>query len=284
MGYPTRTEGVRKNVPGGKGHTRGIIGAGQGIYEASTTPLHQVGDRLPLWGGRVFYYASFSIYGATTGDAAAGDLVAADTSYNDQTVLTEVEDYTNDGSNYDPAIGAKLIEVTATGRKDQYANGTFHTSDATGEGYTYLIKRNSATGVKLNQDDPDLISTLDTFIIELYDGLVIALDNTTVFAITGNMFKSLLPAVQDTDCCPVGVTMIAIDVSDKEYAWVQTWGPATVATDSTAVTKGDIMVLSDTTRMVETMSADYTKPIVGYALAAPAATSGHLPIFLQLVP
>jgi len=282
MGYPVRTEGVRKNVPGGKGHTRGVIAPGQGIYEASTSPLHQIGDRLPLWGGRVFYYASFSTYAAATGDCAAGDLLAADTSYNDQTVLTQVEDYTNDGSNYNPGIGEKLIEVTGTGVKNRYVNGTFHTTDATGEGYTYLIKRNSTTGVKLNADDPDLISTLDTFIIELYDGLVVALDNTTEFAIMGNLFANLLPCSQDSDTCAVGVSMIAMDVSDKEYGWVQTWGPATIVSTGT-VTKGDILVLSDTTRMVQTMAADYTHPIIGYALAAPTA-SGHCPVMLQLVP
>jgi len=278
----TRTETVRKRLPGGKGHTRGIIGAGQGIYVASADPLHQVGDRLPLWGGRVFYYASFSNYAAATGDAAAGDLVAADTSFNDQTVITEVEDYTNDGSNYNPGIGRKIVEIVGTATKNEYTNATLHITDATGEGHTYLIKRNSATGEKLESDGLALTGT-DTFLVELYDGLVIALDNTTEIAIMGNLFANLLPCSQDSDTCAVGVAMLAIDVSDKRFAWVQTWGPATIVTTGTAIAKGDILVLSDTTRCVQTMSADYTHPIIGYALAAPTA-SGHCPVMLQLVP
>lgn len=282
MGYPERTEGVRLNRPGGRGQQPGVLGVGQGIYEKSDAPLHRIGDRLRLWGGRVFYYASFSP-DSSAGDCDAGDVLAPDTGVNDLGVTTEVESYTTDTSNYDPAIGATVVEVVCTATKNQFQYGTFHITNSYGEGHTYLIKRNSATGEKLESDDPAVAAAADTALFELYDGLVIALTSASEIAVMGNLFANL--AVSDgSDLCSSGVAMLTMDVSEDElYGWVQTWGPGTVLTNSTAVAKGDIMTASTTDGVAITMAGAYTSPIIGYALAAPTA-SGHCPIMLQIMP
>jgi len=282
MGYPTRTEAVRHNRPGGRGQQPGVLGVGQGIYEKSDVPLHRVGDKLELWGGRIFHYASFETT-SSAGDSSAGQLLAADTSANDLTIITEVEDNTNDSSNYDPAIGAKQVEIVCTAVKNQFEGGTLHITDGAGEGHTYLIKRNSATGEKLDSDDPALTGT-DTAVFELYDELFVALTNATEIAVMGNVFANLIPAVYNgADPCAIGVAMVAMDVSEgEEYGWVQTWGPASVLTSAAALGKGDIVTLSATTGAVCVMSG-YTEFIVGHALAVQTA-SGFAPIFLTLVP
>lgn len=260
MGYPTRTEGVRKNLPGGRGQTFGLRGVGQGIYEASDTPKHLVGDKLELWGDRVFRYGHF-IADYTT-QYVAGYLVAPDISANDLLLDNKVVDVATSVGNYPPTAGQKVIELTGTATKNQFQNGTMHITDDSGEGYTYLIKRNSATGVKLDSDDMALNATT-SFMVELYDGLVIALDTTSELYIVGNLYNNLIVATT-TDIQAVGVSMLAIDYSDKAYAWVQTWGPATVLAGG-AITEGDVLQLEDAGACA--VMASYTEPVIGYALA-----------------
>lgn len=275
MSIPVRTETNIKRLPGGKGQTFGVHATGQGIYEASATPIHQVGDRLQLWGDRVFRYGHF-VADYTTANVG-GYLVAPDSSANDMVVT---DDVVLSAGNYKTTAGMTKIEITkASITKDRFKNGTLHITDGTGEGYTYLIKRNSATGSKL--DDTDLALAASTsFVLELYDGLVIGLVvSDTAVAIMGNLYDNLIPATT-TDICAVGVSVLAIDYSVASYAWVQTWGPCTVL-DSGGHTKGELSCLSDAGAAI--LESGYTLPRVGYALAT-VTTGEQVPIYLKMAP
>ena len=271
-----RTETRRLRLPGGKGQTFGVRAVGQGIYEASATPKHQVGDRLQLWGDRIFRYGHF-VADRTTANVG-GYLVAPDTSANDMVVTTDV---VLSAGNYPTTAGQTKIEITKAGiTKDRFKNGTLHITDGTGEGYTYFIKRNSATGSKLDTNDLALAAST-SFMLELYDGLVIGLVvSDTDVAIVGNLYENLAVA-SSTDMCPVGVSVLAIDYSEEPYAWVQTWGPCTVL-DTGGHSKGELSQFSDAGACI-LESAVYTLPRIGYALAT-VSTGEQVPIYLKMAP
>lgn len=276
MTIPVRTESRRKRLPGGKGQSFGVRAVGQGIYEASATPTHDVGDRLQLWGDRVFRYGHF--VADYTSANVGGYLVAPDTSANDLALL---DDLVLSAGNYPTTAGQTKIEITASGiTKNRFQNGTLHICDGTGEGYTYFIKRNSATASKLDTNDLALAAAT-SFVLELYDGLVIGLvvGNTDV-AIVGNLYENLVVA-SSTDMCPVGVSVLAIDYSVASYAWVQTWGPSTVL-DTGGHSKGELSQFSDNGACI-LESAAYTLPRIGYALAT-VETTEQVPIYLKMAP
>ncbi len=275
MTIPARTEDVRTNLPGGRGQTFGVRAVAQGIYQASATPQTHVGDRLQLWGDRVFRYGHF-VADYTT-QYVGGYLVAPDTSANDLALL---DDLVLSAGNYPTTAGMTKIEITAaTITKDRFKNGTLHIVDGAGEGYTYFIKRNSATGAKLDTNDLDLAAAT-SFVLELYDGLIIALVvSDTDIAIVGNIYENLIPATT-TDLCAVGVSVLAIDYSEEPYAWVQTWGPCTVL-NSGGLSKGELMALNDAGGA--DLESAYTTPRVGYSLAT-CATGEQAPVYLKMAP
>jgi len=281
MGYPVRTETVRANRPGGRGQQSGALGVGQGIYEASDTPLHRVGEKLELFGGRIFRYAHF--YADTTDTTLGGYLMAPDISEQDRAEIDSlIVDVASDSGNYSPAAGATKIEFTlASVDKNEFQGGTMHITDGEGEGHTYLIKRNSASGEKLDSDDPALDGT-SSVILELYDGVVVALDTDSEFVIIGNMWKNLTPA-DSTDTNVSGVAMIGMDVSVKEYAWVQTWGPGTVIVYE-AVTEGDMLAVYGTTAGQAKIRNDHVYPDIGYCLQDQSTGGGQCAVFLQIAP
>lgn len=262
-------------MPGGKGQSFGVRAVGQGIYEASAVPTHEVGDRLQLWGDRVFRYAHF-IADYTT-QYVAGYLVAPDTSENDLALL---DDVVLSAGNYPSTAGMTKLEITKTGiTKNRFQNGTLHIVDEAGEGYTYFIKRNSATGEKLDTNDLPLAAAT-SFVLELYDGLIIALTvSNTDIAIVGNLYENLIVATA-TDMCACGVSMLAIDESEAPYAWVQTWGPATVL-NTGGLSKGELVAFEDAGACI--LASAFDTPRIGYCLAT-AETGEQTPIYLQMAP
>lgn len=272
----TRTETVRKRRPGGRGQTFGVRAVAQGIYEASATPKTFVGDRLQLWGDRVFRYGHF--VGDYTSQYVGGYLVAPDTSANDMAVT---DDVVLSAGNYPTTAGMTKIEITKESiTKDRFRNGTLHITNGAGEGYCYFIKRNSATGEKLDTNDLALAAAT-SFMVELYDGLIIALTvSDTAVAIVGNLYENLVVATSATDPCAVGVSVLAIDESEEPYAWVQTWGPCTVL-DTGGHTKGELSCFSNTGAAI--LESGYTLARVGYALAT--VTDGEqVPVYLKMAP
>ena len=169
----------------------------------------------------------------------------------------------------DGTIGSKFIEVTlASVTVDQFAGGYLHTTDDTGEGYTYRIRGNTATG------DP----ASGNIRLELYDKLQVAIDATTDFAITGCLYANLEAATAATDYAIAGVSVSTM--SAGEYGWVQVAGVATILADGT-IAVGDNLTLSDGVAGAFQLKDAETEPKVGYALFAPDNT-GHGGVKLQL--
>lgn len=251
----------------------------QGIYESRDKAVCRLGTRIRV-GPRVFYYAKY------VADVAVGELIGTDTSAND---VVDTDNIVVTTKNYAAAAGATKVEITLTTRtKNQYQDGFLHIVGGTGVGYTYGIRRNSATGSVLDPGD-DALNATTSFMLELYDPIVLALGADTDIAITGCPFNNLreCPSAAATDDCPIGVNPIPFDVSEAPYGWVQTWGPIAVfQDDSRASLKGTVVTVSDgIAGAVENTATAVpgTEIIVGYGMED-GDVGEHAPVFLQLMP
>lgn len=243
------------------------------IRESSTTPSYPLGYRVQLSDGRAFRYGHF---GAATNNAI---LVAQDVSeqgtgaIDDNAIIAPASAVTTS----DGTLGSKFVEMTlASISANQLAGGYLHTEDDTGEGYTYRIKGNTATG------DP----ATGNIRIELYDKLQIAVDATTDAFICGDLYGNLEGATTGADTIIAGVTTAIQAAAD--FGWVQTWGPGSVLCSGTPAV-GTILTLDDAvTGAVSALAgggtdvADaITDPIVGYAMHV-GTNAAHILAYLQI--
>ena len=232
---------------------------GQGIYEESSTPKFDLGEKLELKDGREFRYANF---GAAVG---AGLVVSQDVS---ATCVAEI-----DNSVTAAAAGATSVTVDNAALSgttaDQFAGAYMHLTDDAGEAHQYRIKSNTA-------------ASTNAVTFTLYDGLVVAVTTATDVAISGGLYNKLVGATGATDYIVSGVTPIAF--TSGYYGWVQTRGISTVLADGT-ITIGQTLMLSDNAPgAVEALDATLvanSHPIVGYATFAPDDT-GYVGVALQL--
>jgi hypothetical protein len=131
----------------------------------------------------------------------------------------------------DGTVGSRFVQVTlASVTADQFAGALLSITDDTGEGYSYRIKGNTATG------DP---ATGDIR-LSLYDPIQVALDATSDIAITGCLYANLEPAVAGTDEVVAGVTVATQAAAD--YGFVQTKGCATVLTAGSVLIKDPVII------------------------------------------
>ena len=247
------------------------------IYRLDATPKYPLGFRVTRADGCVYRYAQF---GAATN---RGVLVATDIS---ETGVVDTDNgmiapasaiTTTDGT-----IGSYFIEITMDGViAGQFAGGYLHTTDDTGEGYTYRIKGNTASG------NP----TGTNYRLALYDPLQVAIDATTDYTITPCLYNDVEAATVATDNIVVGVSC-ATTTSAKPFAFIQCGGPATVLNDETVPIIGELLMLSEVTAgavapfltdSVGTVAALEIRgtQLVGYCIAAGDST-GHTSVFLTI--
>ena len=240
-----------------------ISGSNIGIFDVTDTALLPIGTKREFEDGRIFRFAEFAA------DTTAGHLVAQDVSA--QAVVYATDDATA------AAIGAKSVTLTdsslfGSATADQFAGGYLHTVNDAGQGYTYRIKSNTA-------------GSSNATTLTLFDGLKIALTTASDVVITGNPYNGLVSATAATDMWVAGVCINAMDVSDKNYGWIQTRGYGTVLYDAggSAVTIGDQVTLSDgTAGAVQQHDTLAVEQIVGHALHVPNADADFLSVYLQI--
>lgn len=245
--------------------------------DALATPKYPLGFKVSRADGNVYRYGQF---GAATN---RGLLVAPD--------ISEVGVVDTDNGMISPAsatttsdgtLGSYFIQITMDGIiANQFKGAYLHTTDDTGEGYTYRIKGNTASGTPTGTD----------YRLELYSPLQVAIDNTTDYTITPSLYNDLEAATAATDNIVVGVS-VATSTAAKPYAFVQTRGPATVLNDETVPIIGELLMLSEVTAgavapfltdSVGTVAALEIRAaqLVGYCIAAGDST-GHTSVFLTL--
>lgn len=210
------------------------VGADVNVFDIHTTPRYAVGHRIERQDGNEFVYSHF---GAATN---RGLLVAPDISesgiatVSDNLCIAPASAVPVPGEAALPgAIGSRYVEFTlASVTANMFAGGYFVTVDATGEGYTYRIKGNTAT------DNP----ATGNIRIELYDKIQVAIDATTDVMIAPSKYSNLEAATTATDNMVVGVTCSTM--ASGEYGWICVKGLVGGLVDGT-IAIGEMVTLSD---------------------------------------
>ena len=245
--------------------------------DAIASPKYPLGFKVSRADGSIYRY---SMYGAATN---RGLLVSPD--------ISELNIPDTDNGIIAPAsaldtthgtINQRFIEITRDGVvAGQFAGGYFITTDDVGEGYTYRIKGNTASGSAGGTD----------FVLELYEPLQVAVDNTTDYAIIGCQYYNLEGATT-TDATITGASIVTVAVANP-FVFTKTRGVTALLLDAstTAAVDGAMMALSSlTTGAVKPYvggsigtvdAAELRYMIVGYSLDAGDST-GHASVFLTL--
>lgn len=203
------------------------------IYDKHATQRYAIGTRIRRIDGNEYVYAHF------VGDVSHGLLVSPDTSEGGELagVDNSVVAPASAATTTDGTLGSRYLEITNAGiLQDEHAGGYLTIVSGTGDGYTYRIKGNSATGGPASGNVR----------IELYDPLVEALDATSDVHIHGAKYAQLTEATGagGEDSWAVGVTVSDMDVSAAAYGWILVKGVGGALIDGT-IAKGEAVTLSD---------------------------------------
>lgn len=165
----------------------------------STTRIAELGRKVEFSDGRCFKYV------LSGGTLLAGGIVSQPAATALLTNKLAVA-----------AIGATSVVLTlAAITANQFRDGMLHLTDDTGAGYSYKIKSNTASD-----------TTID---IELYEGLIVAIDATTDCMLTPELDNGVLAGIAAAKPCGVALQ----GASSGEYLWIQTKGVATVIVKTT---------------------------------------------------
>lgn len=267
----------RKDGPGQEGPKLGL-------YSEESTVSSGIGLRMAFDDGRAFRYSHW-VSAVTVGKLSAQDFSVTGTTSIDGKFTDSAGAAKDNYGTDDSTIYLTDTDTFGTGdAADVYAGGYLHMTDAAGEGYTYRIRSN------------DVGTSAGRMKLELYDNLAAAGDSESSCSITGSMFRNLAISDNAVDDLVMGVTMR--DVTAAYFAWLQTWGVATILADETAgtIAAGTIACLSDGVNgAAHPMGGSswnseddialslVTEPIIGYFLTA-AVDTEYTPIWLTLVP
>lgn len=172
--------------------------------------------------GNIYRWASFSA-ACGQGTVVSPDLSITSLVDSDNIVVAPASaQNTSDGT-----IGSRFVEITLTDTgAGEYAGGILIITDDTGEGYSYPILDNTATG------DP----AAGNFRLELKYPLQVALDATSDIAILPSPYKGLKKA-DSTDEIVTGVCVS--DQAADDYGWILTKGFVGILQDGPNITVGD---------------------------------------------
>ncbi len=234
------------------------LGAGQGIWETTTTPILKVGTRGSFEDGRVFYYARNSTSNVGRARLWQTELISAQ---NEDLDVNTAE------------VGDQSVTVTfgtVTANANDYAGGTMFVIDSGGEGTSYEIESHPA------------ITSGNSFAVKLVDPVWIKFLSSSTVTVMKNHYQDVVQAAgTDTNMPIAGVNIIGVPsgASTPQYFWIQTWGPACVLQDSSAA-QGAPLVHSTTLGAVG-FKAGPTPEIIGTQLYTGTATE-YGPVFLKI--
>lgn len=227
----------------------------QGVYETSTTALHNIGEYVLTNDGRGYRYCK------ADGAQVVGKLYQAraeDTSNEEELAITNA------------AVGDLSIVTTSTVTlaADLLAGGFLLVSEGTlGVGQVYKLKGNTAASAAVTTfslDEPVRVATTGSCKVD----------------VKVNPYMDVVVAPTTATSGPVGVAAYAH--ADNAFGWLQTHGICGVLAQGTVVVGDDVVPAETTTTGTIVSRADASlSATVGYALHGGASTDFAL-IFLTI--
>lgn len=200
----------------------------QDLFTSSSTAGTDIGALATTGDGRLFRYALAGGTSLVPGKLQQSS--AQDTSnFQDLTVTA-------------PAAGATSIVTTSTVTltANQLAGGFLTISSAsTNAGYTLKIKGNTA-------------ATAAVTTIYLEDAVIAAPTGTTKIDVIPNPYSGVIVNPATASSNPVGAAVYA--VTNAQYGWLQTHGPASVLADGTVVVGTGLVASNATAGALEALT------------------------------
>lgn len=230
----------------------------QELFTSSSTQGTDIGGLATSGDGRYFRY---SLMGAVT--AVPGKIYQG-----------PAEDATNQSPAGGLAVAAAAIgatQVTLTGSLTLAANllaGGFMSVVITpGQGYNYKIKGNTA------------VTSAASCVVTLEDPILVALTTSSKVVFHLNPYQSIVVAPATLTAAPVGVPVYA--VTNAQYGWTQTHGPASCLVTGTLATAGlavGVLVGGTIGSLAPCIAGT---PVLGYTMGI-SATTEYDAVFLQI--
>jgi len=195
------------------------------LNESGTAAKRALGFKVEDAQGKIYRWAHFGD-AVTAGKLVSNDLSESSLVDSDNIVIAPASSV----SGTDGAAGSRFVEITlASVTAGQFAGGQLAITDDSGEGYTYDVIGNTATG------DP----ATGNFRLELARPIVVALDATSDICIMGSQYANLEPATT-TDINVVGVSMASMAAGD--YGWIMTKGQVGILDQGTTTIGTQCMI------------------------------------------
>ena len=210
----------------------GDIVNGKPFDACHTTKKNYIGRKMEMGDGRVFRYCK-------AGEAITiGDLIAASS---DPLVISATffgaskSDAPVAGSG--GAIGDTRIEVfdlaSGSATANEYQDGFLVITAGTGAGQMFKVRANT------------VLSSTEAAgrYVYIYDGLITALDNTSVGLLIKSPYDGVIVADANTKEVPLGIACTACD--SESFFWICTCGPAPLQAGTQTIDVGEPVIVAD---------------------------------------
>lgn len=239
------------------------------VYTESATQKCPLGTRLALADGRVYRYAQNAAVAL-----AAGNLV--------QSAVPIVQFSSAGGyliATAGTAAGSKVLTANSTAgaasaAANLFADGFLGVAVGSGSGHVYQVRTHTAS------------SSNNSFTINLYDPLKVAINSQSSLGLIQNPYKNVIvsPASVPTGIT-LGVTPMAITAS--YFFWLQTWGICSALGGGNANTAGYAVMPSTSTagalNSTGVATATGTYKVVGQQIIANTAAGCQF-VYLTIAP
>lgn len=212
----------------------------QGIYEAKSTKMTDLGRFIDFEDGRRFRYC------LSNGGTSRGLMNAAVPVNTDADAITQTSMTVALSNGY---IGEKVVNVLlgAAATAHEFDDGLLVIENGTGLGYAYRIRKN---------DDQGALYTTPCE-LTLYDPIKVALAADNVLSLFHNKHFDVVTAPTSEAGPPVGVPLC--DVTDNYYFWAQTRGYAPILRHSSGtLTAGKLCGISAAAGKTADQAQNYT--------------------------
>lgn len=185
---------------------------GQDIYTSSSTQQAPIGSYGELPDGRGYRYSLVGAVSTVAGKVYQGPALDA----------TNLQPSGGLGVSA-AAIGATSVTISSsiTLTANQLAGGFMSVCVTPGQGYIYKIKGNTA------------VSAAAGAVIYLEDPIIVALTTSSKVILAQNTYSGIIIEPGTPTAAIAGVAPSII--TNAQYGWIQTWGPASVLFTGTGV-------------------------------------------------
>lgn len=235
-----------------------ILVSPQDLYTSASTQATDLGARVTTGDSRYFRYFLNGAVTAVPGKVYQGP----------------AQDATNQSPAGGLAVAASAIgstTVTLTGSLTLAANllagGWMSVVITPGQGYLYKVKGNTAVAAAAN------------CVVTLEDPLIVALTTSSKVTFAANPYNGCVVAPATLTAAPVGVPVYG--VTNAQYGWMQTHGPASCLVTGTLASAGlavGVLVGGTIGSLAPCIAGT---PVLGYTMNI-CATTEYDTVFLQI--